>query len=170
MNFDFLIYGFGGHGRVVIELAQQLGFQNIGVFDDADNGSVQLKGVHFLGAYNKTIAPHAPIVIAIGNNAIRKKLANQITHPYATLTHPSAVIAPSVNIQEGSVVLANAVIQAYTTIGAHCIINASAVVDHDVVLGNYVHIRPLAFIGSNSIVSPETTINPLQLIERHTQI
>jgi len=170
LNFDLLLYGLGGHGKVMIELAQLLGFRNIGVFDDHDHSSIHIEGVHFLGAYNTEIAPQAPIIIAVGNNSIRKKLANKIKHQFATLIHPSAVVSPTASIQEGTVILSNAVIQANAVIGAHGLINVSVVIDHDVVLGNFVHIRPLAFIGSNSTISSETTINPLQVIERNTRI
>ena len=154
----------------MIELAQLLGIRNIGVFDDSDHSSIHIEGVQFLGVYNKEIATQAPIIIAVGNNSIRKKLANKIKHQFATLIHPSAVVSPKASIQEGTVVLSNAVIQANAVIGAHGLRNVSAVIDHDVVLGNFVHIRPLAFIGSNSTISSETTINPLQVIERNTRI
>ena len=45
--------------------------------------------------------------------------------------HPTAVIGKDVNIEEGSCVMANAVVNAGARIGKHCIINTCAVVEHD---------------------------------------
>ena len=45
-----------------------------------------------------------------------------------------------VEIGQGTVVMANAVINAGARIGAHCIINTSAVVEHDNRIADFVHI------------------------------
>jgi acetyltransferase EpsM len=72
------------------------------------------------------------MVFAIGDNATRMRLLQEVRHGFATLVHASASVSMSASIGIGTVVLQNAVIQADSSVGAHCIVNVGAVVDHDV--------------------------------------
>jgi sugar O-acyltransferase (sialic acid O-acetyltransferase NeuD family) len=86
-------------------------------------------------------------IIGIGNNAVRKRIAETYDVRWVTLIHPSAQIAVNVSIGKGTAVMAGAVINACATVGAHCIINTHTVVEHDNVLEDYVHISPNAALG-----------------------
>ena len=61
---------------------------------------------------------------------------------FATLAHPSAVIAADVELGEGSQIMAGAILQPGTTVGVNSIINTRASVDHDCRVGAHVHIAP----------------------------
>lgn len=167
-TYDLLVYGFGGHGLVLIELAKMLGYHTFGVFDDNTHHSANNmpEGVAFLGKYDAINFLDVPLVIAIGSNEVRMNIAKRLMHQPAILIHPSAVVSPSTVIGPGTVVLANAVVQANTRIGSHCILNAGAVIDHDVKIGDFVHVRPLSYIGSNASLSRGLTIEPGQIVER----
>lgn len=146
-------------------------YKRIGIFDD--NEAVfpsVLEDVIFIGKYNHAISPQTPILIAIGNNVVRYKLSQEITHPFATLLHPKAILSPSACIEPGTVILAGAVVQARSVIGCHNIINANAVIDHDVTTGACVHIRPQAYIGSDSTLSDYLTISPCQVVEHYSKL
>ena len=147
---DALIYGAGGHALVLAEaLHECLGFKTIGLFDDSQKTGLP-NYVEFLGAYDSKLFPNTSILIGIGNNTIRAEIAQKISHPFFSFIHPSASVASSVWIAEGSVVLQHAVIQSNTSIQVHCIVNASAVIDHDCTIGPFSHIEAMAYIGSNS--------------------
>lgn len=72
-------------------------------------------------------------VIAIGSAQVREKIAEELkaVHWY-TAIHPSAVISElDVTIDEGTVIMASAVVNPGARIGRHCIINTGAIIEHD---------------------------------------
>ena len=106
------------------------------------------------------------IVVAIGDNKIRKR--ETLAHPgaYVCLIHPKAIVSPSAIIGAGSVVMAGAIVGANAYIGKHCIVNHGATVDHHCVLGDYVHIAPGAHlcggvqVGEGTLVGVGVAIAP----------
>lgn len=141
-----LFYGFGGHGRVV-QSALDSAVQLVGFFD-AHLPKVWAGVIPYLGVYDAEVLPDFSIIITIGNNAIREKLAGEVVHPFSTVIHPTAQCADDAEVGAGSVVLHGAIIQSGSVIGRHSIINAGAVIDHDSVIGDFVHIGPGAVVAS----------------------
>ena len=71
-------------------------------------------------------------IIAIGDNTLREKLAGSIKNvEWVSVVHPHAYLHPSVQLGEGTVVFAGAVVQPDASIGAHVIVNTGATIDHD---------------------------------------
>ena len=165
MSRPIIIIGAGGHAKVIADILLKSGEELLGFLDDAAQGTVY-------GAYTvlgkvaecERYADKARFIIAIGNNAVRRRIAQQYALEWASAIHPSAQIALGVTIGEGTVVLANAVINSDTVIGRHGIINSAAVVEHDNVLGDFVHIAPHATlcgvvtVGDNTHVDAGATI------------
>ncbi|WP_432411010.1 acetyltransferase [Rasiella sp. SM2506] len=108
--------------------------------------------------------------IAIGNNTIRKKIAESLTVKCPTFIHTTAVVYPSAIIGKGVQLLPNAVVDAAVTIGDFTIVNNNATVSHNTIVGNYCHIAINAaisggcivgegtLVGAGSIILPEITI------------
>ncbi len=169
---DLLLYGFGGFGFSVAEIAIENGYKNIGIFDKnkPENLSISNGTLEFIGQYNGKLFSEIPLLITIGNNEIRAKIASEITHQTISLIHQSALISKSSSIENGSIIMPNVVIGANTIIKKYCIINTSAVIDHDCVLESFIHVRPLAYIGSNSKISSFNIIQPTAFIERFTEL
>lgn len=93
-------------------------------------------------------------IIAIGNNLIRRKLTKKYSKlNYYTAIHPTAVIGNMITIEEGTVVMANVVINPYSKIGKHCILNTSCVIEDDNTIDNYVHISPNATLCGNVFIN-----------------
>lgn len=150
------IVGAGGHAKVVIETARAMGaFLPVGVLDD-DPGKIgaEVLGVPIRGGISLADVTRLGIedaVIAIGNNRVRTQLAVMLVPfvRWATLVHPSAVVAPSVRLGEGTVVFANAVIQPDSVIGRHVIVNTGASIDHDCRIGHAAHVAPGVRLAGN---------------------
>jgi sugar O-acyltransferase (sialic acid O-acetyltransferase NeuD family) len=167
-----IVVGSGGHAKVVIATARAAGHTVSRVVDD-DPARL---GTEVLGApvtwpTSPVLAdPDATVVLAIGNNRIRERIAGEARCRFATIVHPSAVVDPSARLGAGTVVFAGAVIQPDAALGAHVIVNTAASVDHDCALGDFVHIAPgthLAgtvtldtgvFLGIGSVVVPGVRI------------
>ena len=143
-----IIIGAGGHGKVLADNALKNGYTDIYFVDDFITGNCM--GFPIVGTcadIPKMNDGKADFILGIGNNAVRKMLAETYAVPWVTLIHPTAQIAVNVSIGNGTAVMAGAVINACTTIGEHCIINTRAVVEHDNIIGNYAHISPNAALG-----------------------
>ncbi|MFM9872489.1 MAG: acetyltransferase [Fimbriimonadaceae bacterium] len=162
-----LIHGAGGHAKVAYTVAIAAGREVIGFLDP--NSPIQtLFGVPI--HHSNPFRSDAENFIAIGNNEVRKTVAERELGRFATLIHPSAIIAPEVQIGQGTLICAGTIIQTGTTIGNHSIINTKASVDHDCKIADFVHIAPgatlcgnvtvqeLALIGAGATVIPGVTI------------
>ena len=97
-------------------------------------------------------------IIGIGDNAVRKKIAEKFDVNWVTLIHPSAQIAVNASLGKGTAVMAGAVINACTSVGEHCIINTRAVIEHDNIIEDYVHISPNAALGGAVRIGEQTHI------------
>lgn len=156
-------YGASGHAKVVIEAWVSAGGTVSGIFDDNEN-ITSLLSYPVLGKPDLKLIGEQSLILAIGSNAVRKKLADQYQLKYGKIIHPFTSVSPSVRIEEGTVVLAGSIINADTTIGQHTIINTGASVDHDCVIGKFVHVAPQATIcggvhvGDGTLVGAGATI------------
>ncbi|WP_177765344.1 transferase [Flavobacterium sp. I3-2] len=152
---QFILYGFGGHGRVVKDAIEKNGASVIHIFDQEH-------------PYDASMFPDIELIIAIGNNEVRKNIAAEIVHPLGIVIHPMASIAQEVTIGKGTVILANAVIQTGSTIGDNCIINANTTIDHDAIIEDFVSIYAGAYIGGGAKITEGKTIEPNAVIKRNT--
>lgn len=152
-----LLYGASGHAKVIISCLRAQHIEINAIFDD-DLSKKELWGIPVVGSYRAQQFPLFPLIISIGYNTIRKKVAATIQHPFGKIAHPTAIIDESVVWGEGSVIFHNTVIQADAFIGKHVIINTAASVDHDCVLEDFVHIAPNAVLCGNVRVGESTLI------------
>lgn len=152
-----LIYGAGGHAKVIISciLANQNTIDSI--FDDNPDRK-EINGIVISELYDPTIFLDQELIISIGDNVIRRKVSDQIKHSFGITIHPSCIVDKSVKIGEGTVVLHTAVIQADSVIGRHVIINTSVSVDHDCIIGDFVHLAPGVVLAGNVCVGENTLI------------
>lgn len=149
------LFGASGHGKVIAEIAELVGYKIDGFFDgDQQKTTILDYKIH----HN---IPEHPIdlVISIGNNNIRKKIVNQNSHfKYLTLVHPSSSLSKRAILGEGTVVMAGVSINSDVQIGKHAIINTNASVDHDCIVEDYVHISPNSALAGNVRVGEGTHI------------
>ena len=145
------IYGASGHAKVIIDIIHSRMEQIHHIIDDntAITGIYSYPVVHELTPEimrKKTI-------IAIGNNETRKRIAEKLqTSAAKPIHHASAVVDATVEMGNGSVVMANATINADTIIGQHCIVNTASTIEHDCVIANFVHISPNAVLAGGVVV------------------
>lgn len=170
-----LLYGASGHAKVILSILEACGQRVTAIFDN-DLDKKELGRVPVIGNYRPNYEPASPLIIAIGYNDVRKKLALSIQHTFGTAIHPSALVDASVIVGDGSVVMHGAIVQSGTLVGKHVIVNTGATVDHDCTLGDFVHIAPgvtlcgavrvgeNTLIGAGSVVAPNLTIGANCLI------
>lgn len=147
------LYGASGHAKVIIDLLEAEGIAIDALYDDHASAT-DLFGYPIL----RPERVEGPLIVGIGDNAVRKRIAERLTCTFGSAVHPSAVVSPRASIGEGTVVMQGAVIQSDARIGRHCIVNTGATVDHDCVVGDFAHISPNASLCGNVHVGEGTQI------------
>lgn len=155
------LYGASGHAKVIIDILRANNETIEALFDDNDK-------IHHLLDYPvlRSSEVRGPLIISIGGNDIRRKIAEVLNVTFGKAFHPSAIISEETEIKEGTVVMQGAIIQSGVRIGSHCIINTGASVDHECMIGDYAHISPHCTlcgnvqVGEGSWIGAGTTIIP----------
>lgn len=153
---SLVLYGSGGHGKVVADIVRREGRYSAAGFidDDPRKKGRKVLGLPILGSagalrrFRRRGILYA--IVSIADNRIRREKAALLRAAgfrFATTVHPSAQVAAGVRRGAGSVVMAGAVLNPDARIGEHAIVNTRAVVEHDNVIGNFVHIAPAAALA-----------------------
>lgn len=155
-----LIVGAGGQGAIVADALLSAGAQALGFVDDAAAGAVL--GLPILGTLDAlaTIA-HDAIVVAIGDNAGRRRLCEELVARGETLVtarHPWTSIAAGVSIGAGSMISAGVILAPRATIGRGVLLNTRSSVDHDSVIEDFAHLSPGSIVGGRVRVGEEALI------------
>lgn len=156
---DYIIYGAGGHAKVILDNLLASGVSIIGVMDDRLTED-EWNGIRFLGDMRSLenepdLYKDKLFIIAIGDNESREKVAvslEKLKMKFGSAIHPSAVIGSNCSIGEGTVIMPNTVLNADTVIGRHVIINTSSSVDHDCEVRDFAHISPGAHLAGGVVV------------------
>ena len=170
-----VVFGAGGHAKVVIDIIEQQGnYEIAGLLDD----DLKHQGKRFFGypvlgtradlpALFSAQLCHA--IVTIGDNASRAAVAaylDQHGWRFASAVHPRASMGRGVKIGPGSVVMAGCVVNADAYLGGQVIINTGATVDHDCRIEDAVHIAPGCHlcggvsVGQGSLLGAGTTVTP----------
>lgn len=152
------LFGGNGHGKVVLDILQLDPMINIEtIFDDSPKVA-EIGGIPVCKTESVAFFNQKELIIAIGNNQVRKRVASRIEANYVTAVHPSAILASDFVIGVGTVVMAGAIINPSVHIGKHCIINTGSLVEHDCVLGDFVHVSPNASLAGNVTLGEGTHV------------
>lgn len=164
---SLIIFGAGGHAKVVADIALKSGYRIAGFLDDSSDIS-EVLGYPVLGCVADCVkyADECDFIIGIGNNSVRRKIFDTYSHlNYATLIHPNACIGINTQIGFGTVIMPGAVINADTKVGKFSVINSCAVVEHDCLIGDFTLLAPnstvcgCTSIGSNVWLGAGSTVN-----------
>lgn len=156
-SLPFVVFGAGGHARVVIDLVRSLGHELLGLVDDSMPVGESILGARVLGdgTWLRGRGTELFVALGLGDNLARaasyeKCRALGVRCP--ALIHPRAVVAESASVGEGTTVMALAVLNAEARVGAASIINTGAIVEHECDVGDYAHLSPNATLGGRARV------------------
>lgn len=171
MSKPLIMIGNGGHALVLTEMLLTQGREIIG-FTTPLVEENQF-GISYLGS-DDVILQYKPedveLVLGIGMlgpSSLREKIFQQLKqygYSFSTVIHPSAIIAPSVQLGEGVQLMAGTIIQTGASIADNTIVNTGALIDHDCQIGAHVHIAPgtkisgAVQIGNSTHIGTGTTI------------
>jgi UDP-perosamine 4-acetyltransferase len=163
MTLPVIILGAGGHAKVLIDTLQKESVPVIGITDlnQVKVGNMIL-GVPVISG-DDALSAYAPENIRLVNGLASVESTSQRTRVYetfkergyrfASVIHPSAIIASDVHLGEGVQIMAGAVIQPGSHVGENTIVNTNATIEHDCRIGAHVHIAPGVTLSGNVCIS-----------------
>ncbi len=150
MKHPIILIGGGGHCKSCINVIEQEGnYQIAGIVDMQEKAGQAIIGYPIIGCDEdlpKLVKKYQNVLITVGQIRSankRIKLYNLLKELKATLpviTSPLAYVSKHASIQEGTIVMHHAIINAEAKIGINCITNSKALVEHEATIGNYCHI------------------------------
>ena len=164
MHKNVVIIGAGGHAKVIADIIKKSGDTIVGFLDDNKKiGEHIILNYKVIGNLADRISisksnPDYEFIIAIGDNKKRKEISQLFKLKFYTAIHPSVQIGLDVEIQEGTVIMANACINSSAKIGKHCIINTGAIIEHDNIIEDFVHISPNVALGGTVKIGKSTHV------------
>ncbi|MDF1879477.1 NeuD/PglB/VioB family sugar acetyltransferase [Sulfurimonas sp. SAG-AH-194-C20] len=166
MREEILLIGGGGHCKSVIDVIEQEDrFIIAGIVDKKELLGSKVLGYEVVGCdddLKKLHEKYKNIMITVGHiksNSVRVKLfhlVKSIGYTLPTIISPLAYVSKHSFVDEGSVVMHQALVNANANIGKNCIINTKALVEHDAIVENNCHISTSAVINGGTIIKENT--------------
>lgn len=173
MNKKLILIGASGHGKVIADIARKNGYSEIAFLDD-NEAITRCAGYAVLDKADAAIRfSDCDFIVSVGNAKVRQRLLAQLERDglsIVTLIHPTAVVADSVKIGKGTVIMAGAVVNPYAVIGQGCIINTCASVDHDCNIEDYVHVSVGAHVAGTVRIGKRAWIGIGATISNNVEI
>jgi len=180
MKQPIILIGGGGHCKSCIDVIEQEGnYQIVGILDLPEMLGKEILGYEIIGTdddlpkFLKTVNNYLVTIGQIKSPAKRITLWQIVKKSGATLPviiSPHAHVAKSSNIEEGTIIMHQAIVNSEARIGVNCIINSNALIEHETSIGDFCHISTGAivngqssvgnrcFVGSNSTISNNVCI------------
>lgn len=165
---NLLIYGSGVYARLLRENISDAGHHFVGYVDDFNSGE------HVLGNYAEVQKSYRPadygLVMGVGYRyfAERWEIYQKVRHDGYTvplIVHPTAYVASTALLANGSVIMARAIIDHRVLLGELSVVWPGVCISHDTKVGNNNFLSPAAticgsvqlgdssFIGAGAVIA-----------------
>jgi sugar O-acyltransferase (sialic acid O-acetyltransferase NeuD family) len=158
------IYGSGGLGREVLDLARTIvdvekTFNSICLIDDYSPNRI-VNGAQVL-SFEDLLSKggDVEVSIAIGEPAARVKIREKVIRagiPLATLIHPTASVGYGANIGAGVTICFSACVSSNTTISENVYMQPFSLIGHDTIVGRDSVLSPHVQVCGNCKIGRET--------------
>ena len=166
MKEKIVLLGGGGHCHSVIDVIEQENkYQIVGIIDKKELFGTNVLGYKIIASDDdleeiyKTCKNAIITVGQIETNHVRVKLFNrlkEIGFNLPIIISPIAYVSKHSFIDEGTIVMHHALINANVKIGKNCIINSKALIEHDVIIEDNCHISTASVINGAVLVKANT--------------
>jgi len=157
---NILIYGASGHAKMIIDIIHKVENYSIkGFIDSYKPINEIISGYKILGNLDQLssliqVLNIEGIVIAVGDNYDREAAYHKIKNiehrlEFVSIIHPSAILATDVIVEEGTVIMANAIINSSAKTGKLCILNTASSLGHDSAMADFSSLASGVTIAGN---------------------
>jgi sugar O-acyltransferase (sialic acid O-acetyltransferase NeuD family) len=157
-----LLLGGGGHCRAAIDVIEAEGYFEVkGIVQSKACDTAPVLGYPVIGTDDDlpvllVKTPQALVTVGqIKTPEIRLRLFEQLKREGArmpVIVSPTAYISRHASIEEGTLIMHGAIVNAGALVGVNCIINNLALVDHDAKIGNHCHISTGSRVNGGVII------------------
>jgi sugar O-acyltransferase (sialic acid O-acetyltransferase NeuD family) len=162
MKEKIVLIGGGGHCHSVIDVIEQTNkYEIIGIVDTKENIGKKVLDYEVIACDDdlETIflsCKNAVITVGqIKSNQIRVKLFEKLTKigfHLPIIISPLAYVSKHSSIDEGTIIMHHALINANVKIGKNCIINTKALIEHDCIVEDNCHISTASVLNGGVVV------------------
>ena len=159
-----LVVGAGGFGREVLQWARAAWpgrMARIGGFlsDDPSRLAGHDSSLTIIASPESFIPePGDALLLAIGIPAVRRRVAEALQlrgATFLTLIHPTAIVAPTAEIGEGSILCPYSIVSDSARVGRCALLNYHASLGHDASVGEYAVLSPYATLGGHACIGDD---------------
>lgn len=166
MKEKIILIGGGGHCHSVIDVIEQENkYEIIGIIDTTENIGKKVLDYEIIACdddLEELFKTCKNAVITIGHiksNTLRVKLfakLKNIGFNLPVIVSPLAYISKHSSLDEGTVVMHHALINANVKIGKNCIINSKALIEHDCIVEDNCHISTASVLNGGVVLKENT--------------
>jgi len=166
MKHEIILIGGGGHCKSVIDvLEQENRYKIAGIVDKKERIGEHVLGYEVIGCDDNLPSlfqqfKYALVTLGqIESSSLRKKLfgaLKDIGYTLPVVISPFAYVSKHAVIEEGTVVMHHACVNAAASVGKNCIINTKALVEHDAVIGDNCHISTAGVVNGGVKVANDS--------------
>jgi len=178
---DIILFGLGGHAKAVVDSIETGGLYRIrGFLDKPGAEKKYYRNYYIIGNDNTAqelfgggISEAFVSLGYLGVGAVRNELYENlkiIGYHLPVIIDNTASVALDSDLEEGTYIGKNAVINANVTIGKMCIINSGAVVEHDCVVSGFSHVAVNATVCGNCEIGHDSFIGAGSIILQGVKI
>jgi len=159
------IFGAGGLGREVLELATQINqWEEIIFVDDAKEVNTKRENIKLL-TFDKMKSSYSTenieLIIAVGEPTTRELVCNKVLqagYRLATLVHPSIHIPKTTVLEAGVIIAANTIVSCDIHIGLNTFIQNSVSIGHDTIIGKHSVVSAFDAVAGACVIGDRTYI------------
>ncbi len=178
---EICVIGAGGFGLEALQYAKDANargwpYSVAGFIDDGvPVGTDVERGVRVMGTTDDRSLMGGPVIIAVGDPAARSSLAEKVHAAggrLVTLVHPTAFVAPSARLGEGSLLCPFTMVGVRAVVGRNAALNVYASVGHEASVGDHTVLSPYSamlgrtrigagcYVGTHGTVAPGVSVGP----------
>lgn len=165
---QILLIGGGGHCKSCIEVLESMNeYQIAGIIDAKDKVGEDILGHKIIGCDDdlrslRNKYDYALITVGqIKSVAVRIKLYNllkELGYILPVIVASTAYVSKHTSIDEGTIIMHQAMVNADVKIGKSSIINTKVLIEHDTSIGDFCHISTNTILNGNVIIGKECFI------------
>ncbi|MCX5811401.1 MAG: acetyltransferase [Proteobacteria bacterium] len=177
---DLILFGGGGHCRSCIDVieAENL-FRIAGIVDVEEKLHQKVLGYEIFTTEDDLpglVKKFRYFFITIGqieSAEVRIEKFNnlkQLGALFPVIISPKAHVSKHSVINEGTIIMHNAIVNTDAQVGRNCIINTGAIIEHDVVIGDHCHISTAAVVNGGTKIGAKTFLGSNSATKQYIEI
>lgn len=180
MKEKIVLVGGGGHCKSCIDVIEQVeNFQIVGIVDVPDKLHQKLLGYEIMATDNdlpQLVNENTNFLVTLGQIKSPGKririfqILKELKAKLPVIISPIAYVSQHAQINEGTIIMHQAIINAGAEIGQNCIINSKALIEHDAVIADHCHIATGAIINGGVTVGSGTFFGSNAVCKEYIEI